>query len=249
MEKQEKLIHGSTELNQMFMALKRTADGLRRDFGEVENLQQSLTGARGFVKKAEEQIEHLILRDLELVRPNAGLLTPNASHEGDGRDEFVLAFSGAQNFVRGISHFAISLALRTNNETKIALVYSPIEDRLYFAEKDSGAFLFAPFHSQRLSVSLNRDEKFGRNSGCPALDLAFVAAGKFDIIRLPQLDYAEICAGELLVTEAGGKISQDLESIIAWGASGRWFKSNRSDHPTFFELRVASHLERIAKGI
>jgi len=214
----EKLIRGSIELNKMFMALKRTAEGLRRDFGEVENLQQSLTGAKGFVKKAQERIEQLILSDLSLVRPNAGLLTPNLSREGDGRDEFVLAFSGAGNFVRGISHFAITLALRTLGETKIGMVYSPIEDRLYYAEVGEGAFLFAPYHSQRLRVSKS-DEQFGRDTGCPALDLAFVSAGKFDIIKLPLTDYAEVCAGELLVVEAGGKVWQDAGDLIAGNGS------------------------------
>jgi myo-inositol-1(or 4)-monophosphatase len=211
----EKLIHGSVELNQMFEALRRTADSLRRDFGEVENLQQSLVGARGFVKKAQERVETMILTDLEIVRPYAGVLTLNASVEGDGRDEFVLSFSGAANFVRGIPNFAISLALRTNDETKIALVYSPIDDRLYYAEKGSGAFLFAPYHSQRLHVSINTNNPFGRDTGCVALDLTFVAAGKYDIVKLPIPDYAEICASELLIKEAGGKIVQEDGNIIA----------------------------------
>ena len=82
----ELLIKGSTELNKMFMALQRTATGLRHDFGEVENLQQSLRGARDFVQKAEARIEESILSDLMLVRPNAGLLTPNVSRAGDGAD-------------------------------------------------------------------------------------------------------------------------------------------------------------------
>ena len=126
----ELLIKGSTELNKMFMALQRTGASLRRDFGEVENLQQSLRGAHDFVQKAANRIEESILNDLLLVRPAAGLLTPNVSRAGDGRDEFVLALSGAANFVRGNPHFAISLALRSNDETKIALIYSPIDERL-----------------------------------------------------------------------------------------------------------------------
>ena len=211
----EKLIRGSIELNKMFMALRRTADGLRRDFGEVENLQQSLVGAEGFVQKAQERIEAMILSDLSLVRPRAGLLTPNVSKEGDGRDEFVLSFSGAHNFVRGISRFAISLALRVMDNTKIALVYSPIDDRLYYAEAGEGAYLFAPYHSQKLRVSLNDENGFGRDTGCPALDLSYVAAGKFDIVTLPPMDFAELAAGELIVTEAGGKITQDGGDLVA----------------------------------
>lgn len=217
----------------MFVALQRTGAGLRRDFLEVENLQQSLTGARDFVKKAALRIEESILNDLTLVRPAAGVLTPNYSRTGDGRDEFALALSGAENFVRGNPHFAISLALRTAGETKIALVYSPISERLHYAENSAGAFAFSAFHSARIKVSNQKEPKdltiaLGsaglisgleqqqlagtiRITGCPALDLAWVAAGKFDVFISEPLDYAEICAGELLVLEAGGMVAFDAE--------------------------------------
>ena len=226
------LIKGSTELNKMFAALQNTASGLRHDFGEVENLQQSLRGARDFVAKASARIEESILSDLQLVRPSAGLLTPDVSKSGDGRDEFVLALSGASNFVRGNPHFAISLALRTNGETKIALVYSPIDERLYYAEACDGAFVYSAYHSEKIHVS-NLTEPGdltigynttglrpvisgnARETGCPALDLAWVAAGKMDAFISDPVDYAEIAAGELLIREAGGKISLDGADIIA----------------------------------
>ena len=226
------LIKGSTELNKMFAALQNTASGLRHDFGEVENLQQSLRGARDFVAKASARIEESILSDLQLVRPSAGLLTPDVSKIGDGRDEFVLALSGASNFVRGNSHFAISLALRTNGETKIALVYSPIDERLYYAEAGVGAFVYSAYHSEKIHVSNlaePADLTIGynttgirpmiagnaRETGCPALDLAWVASGKMDAFISDPVDYAEIAAGDLLVREAGGKISMDGADIIA----------------------------------
>lgn len=229
----ELLIKGSTELNKMFMALQRTASGLRRDFGEVENLQQSLRGARDFVQKASARIEESILSDLLLVRPNAGLLTPNTTHTGDGRDEFVLALSGAANFVRGNPHFAISLALRSNDETKIALVYSPIDERLYYAEAGRGAYVFSAFHSARIKVSNLSEEADltiayntsdgrqmigdARVTGCPALDLAWVAAGKFDAFVSDPLDYAEIAAGDLILREAGGRIEMMADLVATNG--------------------------------
>jgi myo-inositol-1(or 4)-monophosphatase len=237
----ERLIKGSLELNQMFGALARTASGLRRDFGEVESLQQSLKGARDFVQKAAARIEESIVSDLRLVRPNAGLLTPNVSADGDGRDEFVLAFSGAANFVRGNPHFAISLALRSMGETKIALIYSPIDERLYYAESRAGAFVFSAYHSTKIRVSEKKDEsdrmigidsvataeylRAGRSgsvrlSGCPALDLAWVAAGKFDAFVSESLDYAEVCAGELLIGESGGKIWEDSGYLFAANGAG-----------------------------
>ena len=227
------LIKGSTELNKMFMALQRTASGLRRDFGEVESLQQSLRSAHDFVQKAASRIEESILNDLLLVRPSAGLLTPNLVQDGDGRDEFVLALSGAQNFVRGNPRFAISLALCSNDEARIALVYSPIDDRLYFAEAGTGAYVFSTFHSARLKVS-NVSEMGEatvayntsdcrpmvgdvRRSGCPALDLAWVAAGKLDAFISDPLNYAEIAAGDLIVREAGGHISLGADLVVTNG--------------------------------
>lgn len=226
------LIKGSTELNKMFTALQNTASGLRHDFGEVENLQQSLKSARDFVAKASARIEESILNDLQLVRPSAGLLTPDVSKTGDGRDEFVLALSGAANFVRGNAHFAISLALRSNGETKIALIYSPIDERLYYGERDKGAYVFSAYHSEKIRVSNlvePSDLTIGyntngirpiisgnaRETGCPALDLAWVAAGKMDAFVSDPLDYAEIAAGELLINEAGGKFSMDTGDVIA----------------------------------
>ncbi len=226
------LIKGSTELNKMFAALQNTAGGLRRDFGEVENLQQSLKSARDFVAKASARIEESILSDLQLVRPNAGLLTPDVSKPGDGRDEFILALSGAANFVRGNSHFAISLALRSNGEIKIALVYSPIDERLYYAESGVGAYVFSAYHSEKIRVSNLKEptdltiayntngirpiiDGVARETGCPALDLAWVAAGKFDAFISDPIDYAEIAAGELLLREAGGKLFENGGDIIA----------------------------------
>lgn len=229
----ELLIKGSTELNKMFMALQRTGASLRRDFGEVESLQQSLRGAHDFVQKAANRIEESILSDLLLVRPAAGLLTPNVSRVGDGRDEFVLALSGAANFVRGNPHFAISLALRSNDETKIALIYSPIDERLYYAEADNGAYVFSAFHSARIKTSNQTEESeltvgyntsdarplIGdvRRTGCPALDLAWVAAGKFDAYVSDPLDYAEIAAGDLIVREAGGTIEMMADLVATNG--------------------------------
>ncbi len=230
----ELLIKGSTELNKMFAALQRTASGLRRDFGEVENLQHSLRSARDFVQKAANRIEESILTDLLLVRPSAGLLTPNVSRDGDGRDEFVLALSGAANFVRGNPHFAISLALRSRDETKIALIYSPIDERLYYAEAGAGAYVFSAYHSARIKTTSLSDatqvtvgyntsdarDLMGdaRRTGCPALDMAWVAAGKFDAFVSDPLDFAEIAAGDLIVREAGGTVEMAADLVVTNGS-------------------------------
>lgn len=231
----EHLIKGSVELNKMFAALQWTAGGLRRDFGEVENLQQSLRGASDFVQKAANRIEESILSDLMLIRPSAGFSTPNIYKEGDGNNEFVLSLSGAANFVRGNSHFAISLAFRNNDETKIALVYNPITEKLYYAEAGFGAYSFTTFHSTKikvsnLSVATDLIIAYGdgardielpgvqkRMTGCVALDLAYVAAGNFDAFISNPMDFAEIAAGDLLIREAGGTIKMESELIATNG--------------------------------
>ena len=216
----EHILKGSTELNQMFHALQRTATGLRRDFGEVEQLQQSLPGARDFVAKAATRIEQMILRDLQFVRPNAGILTPNMSAEGNGVSEFILALSGAENFVRGSGHFAITLALRVNGAVRAGLIYAPILDKLFYAENGGGTFIYNNFSSNRMRVSKLSDIAdvliAGKNriTGCPALDLAFVATGKFDGAIMDIPDFAELAAGELMITESGGKIWEDNGQIF-----------------------------------
>ncbi|MDR1696889.1 MAG: hypothetical protein LBR41_01555 [Rickettsiales bacterium] len=240
----ENLLKGSLELNKMFAALQRTATGLRRDFGEVENLQQSLRGSRDFVAKASARIEEMILSDLMLVRPAAGILTPNLSRDGDGRDEFVLALSGAANFVRANDNFAISLALRSNGQTKIALVYSPIDEKLYYAEgSDGGTIAFTAYHSSRVAVSeidaaadmmiatdfathgtlKSIPQKNWRMTGCPAMDLAGVAAGKIDLAVFDAMDFSETAAGQMLVESAGGHVWESNGEIFA--ANARVYKS------------------------
>ena len=144
-----------------------------------------------------------------------------------------MALSGAANFVRGNPHFAISLALRSNDETKIALVYSPIDERLYYAEAGRGAYIFSAFHSARIKVSNLTEESDltiayntsdnrpmignARITGCPALDLAWVAAGKLDAYVSDPLDYAEIAAGDLILREAGGKIEMMADLLATNG--------------------------------
>ena len=145
-----------------------------------------------------------------------------------------MSLSGASNFVRGNAHFAISLALRSNDETKIALVYSPIDERLYYAEAGTGAYVFSAFHSARIRVSNLKEPAeltiayntsdarplVGENTlrtGCPALDLAWVAAGKLDAFVSDPLDFAEIAAGDLLVREAGGKIEMMADLVATNG--------------------------------
>lgn len=231
----EHRIKGSGELNEMFNALSRTATGLQRDFGEVENLQSSIRGAQGFVDRAIERIEGMILQDLKFIRPQAGITTSALHIPGDEVDEFVLGFSGASNFVRGNPHFAISLALIHNGEPVIGLVYSPIDDRLYFAERGQGAFIFSPFHSQRMRVSeralteeptalcdfanyaalsgISRQNL--RVTGCPALDLAFIASAKADIMVCAAPSLPEIAAGQLLVAEANGIVDMIDGDLIA----------------------------------
>ncbi|MCQ2562257.1 MAG: hypothetical protein MJ158_01410 [Alphaproteobacteria bacterium] len=228
-------LFGSPELNKMYVALQEVAMGIQRDFGEVENLQHSLVAAKDFVKKTIQRVEASIKSEvLKVVRPYAGWLNTNSSISGDDRDEFAFAFSGADNFVRGNPNFAISFALRTNDETKIAIIFAPILDKLYYAEAGNGAYLYSAYHSKKIKVSTVKElsdavvcyntvglrpmtPAKARETGCPALDLVYVAAGKFDAFISDNLSLAELAAGELLIHEAGGKIDMGADIIATNG--------------------------------
>lgn len=220
----EPLIKGSSDLNKMFLALKKTASSIRRDFIEIENLQSSINMPVDFVRKASIRIEEIILNDLKLVYPSAGLLTPNVNIDGYTDDVFILSISGVSNFVRGNSDFALSLALSNKNNVSIALVYLPIFEKLYYAEKDEGAYFFDSHNSYKIKVSSNvnncviatdsfnlslRSYENLRISGCVALDLINLASGKIDGLIMNPKDYAEIAAGSLILQEAGGFVKMD----------------------------------------
>jgi len=225
----------------MIRAAFAAAKNLKRDFGEVEQLQVSEKGPGDFVSHADIKAERTVRAELARTRPEYGFLGEEGGEtKGDGRNRWIAdPLDGTTNFLHGVPHFAISLALERDGEVIAGIIYQPISDELFWAEKGNGAFIDTPYaRSRRLRVSGRKDparalvgtgiphlgkgdhavylKKLGvvmsktagvRRWGAAALDLAFVAAGRFDAYFEYGLQPWDVAAGILLVREAGGLIS------------------------------------------
>lgn len=227
----------SPVLNVMANAALKAARGLIRDFGEVEQLQVSIKGPGDFVSNADLRAERTLRNELNRARPGYGLLFEEGGAE-EGSDKhhrwIVDPLDGTTNFLHGIPHFAISIALERDGEIVAGLVYEPTRDEMFWAEKGVGAYL----NDRRLRVSARRhlgEAVIGtglpfrdrgdqprmlaslaavmaatagvRRFGAAALDLAYVAAGRYDGFWEFGLCPWDIAAGLLLVREAGGFVS------------------------------------------
>ena len=212
----------SANLNIMIKASQKASKILIRDFGELEKLQVSKKGPKDFVTNADIKAEKIIIEELKKARPNYSIISEESGIEKN-KDEsnswIIDPIDGTINFLHGIPHFAISIALQSKNEITSGLIFDPIKDEMFFAEKDKGAFL----NNQRLRVSKKNsiDEclfssnhegvKFSnlnmRYGGCAALDLAYVASGRLDGFFHNNINLWDVAAGEILVKEAGGVVN------------------------------------------
>ena len=222
----------SANLNIMIKASNKASKVLIRDFGEIEKLQVSKKGPSDFVTNSDLKVEKIIMEELEKARPNYSLISEEKGikNNNDNENTWIIdPIDGTVNFLHGVPHFAISIALRSNNEIISGLIYDPIKDEIFFAEKDNGAF----FNNQRIRVSnknniqdclfavggkLKSEPDFpNRKTGCAALDLAYVAAGRYDGYFQKNINLWDIAAGIVLVKEAGGVINDinlnNLENI------------------------------------
>ena len=241
----------SANLNIMIKAARRASRGLLRDFGEVENLQVSSKAAGDFVSKADIKAEEIIYDELNEARPNYGWIGEE-SEEKKGQDPtrrwIVDPLDGTSNFLHGIPHWAISIALEYKNEIIAGVIYDPIKDEMFTAEKGQGAWLndrrlrvsdrtkmiemlFAtglPFgEKEGLSDTLDQLERLMpkcagvRRQGAAALDLAYVAAGRLDGYWEKGLKAWDIAAGLIIAKEAGALIeglSNPLQSPLLSGS-------------------------------
>ena len=221
------MISISSNLNIMIKAAEKASKSVIRDFGEVEKLQVSKKGPRDFVTKTDKQVEKILIEELSKTKKNYSFLSEEiGSIKNKDKDNIWIIdpIDGTTNFLHGIPHFAICVALEFKKEIISGLIYDPIKDEMFYAEKNKGAYL----NNQRLRVS-NRnliDEclfssnhegvKFSnlnmRYSGCAALDLAYVASGRLDGFFHNKINIWDVAAGALLVEEAGG-IVNDLDKF------------------------------------
>ncbi len=212
----------SANLNIMIKACDKASKILIRDFGEIEKLQVSRKGPTDFVTNADLKVEKIIIEELEKARPNYSYISEErgVKKNKDNDNTWIIdPIDGTVNFLHGIPHFAISIGLKSKNEIISGLIYDPIKDEMFFAEKNNGAF----FNNQRIRVSsknnindclfamgtkLKNEPNFpNRKSGCAALDLAYVAAGRYDGYFQNNLNLWDIAAGIILIKEAGGIIN------------------------------------------
>ena len=217
----------SANLNVMIKACEKASKILIRDFGEIEKLQVSKKGPVDFVTNADLKTEKIIIEELKKAKPNFSIISEESGVENnkDKKNIWIIdPIDGTINFLHGIPHFAISIALMSNNEIISGLIFDPIKDEMYFSEKNKGAFL----NNQRLRVSkknLLDDCLFASNqegvkfsdlnircSGSAALDLAYVASGRYDGYFHNKINIWDVAAGALMVEEAGG-IVNDLKKF------------------------------------
>lgn len=255
----------------MTNAIRKAARGVLRDFGEADKLQISKKGAANFVTHADLRTEKILLEELGKARPKFSFMTEE-SGEIAGADKnlrFVIdPIDGTTNFIHAIAYISISVAAQKRNaggewETTHGIVYDPVHDEMFVAEKGAGAWLGnmrlrASDRTEDLLLSTSSPRKWRegyqdsldrfqraielgavvRCSGSAALDLAYVAAGRLDGTWYNRLNIWDMCAGALLVSEAGGKVS-DLEGKPISNERGSMVAASRGTYETLHKALAA----------
>ena len=229
----------SANINVMVNACRKASKHIIRDFGEIEKLQTSVKGPGDFVTMTDKKVEEILIEELRKARPKYSVLSEEIGEiKNDDSEDFkwiIDPIDGTSNFLHGIPHFAISLALENKKEIICGIVFDPIKNELFSAEKGNGSYL----NNQRMRVSARKKlkdclivtggprqnhqnkelcmEEYKRFSskvlipirkmGSAALDMAYVAAGRCDGFWQRNLNYWDVAAGILLVKEAGGYVA------------------------------------------
>ena len=217
----------SPNLNLMIKACEKASKILIRDFGELENLQVSKKGPKDFVTNSDKKTEKILINELTKNKKKYSILSEEIGFIKNDDNDYIWVIDpidGTTNFLHGIPHFCISIGLKFRDEIISGIIFDPIKNETFYAEKNQGAF----FNNHRIRVSKrkNLDEclfatnKNGLSStdlnsrifGSAALDLAYVASGRIDGYFQNGLNLWDIAAGTLIVKEAGGIVNNyDLE--------------------------------------
>ncbi len=227
----------SANINVMVKACRKASKVLIRDFGEIEKLQVSLKGPGDFVTASDKRVEKILIEELQKARPDYSILSEEIGEiNNDKSFRWIIdPIDGTANFLHGIPHFAISIGLEKEKEIICGIIYDPIKDEMFVAEKGNGSYL----NNQRMRVSSRKKLKdciiftggprnnsknrelslkeyvnFSskvllpvRKLGSAALDMAYVAAGRCDGFWQRNLNYWDIAAGIILIKEAGGFVT------------------------------------------
>ena len=231
------MILSSANVNVMIKACRKAAKVLIRDFGELEKLQVSVKGPGDFVTMSDKKVEKILIEELGKARPNYSILSEEIGEiKNDEAFKWIIdPIDGTSNFLHGVPHFGISIGLEQNKEIICGIIFDPIKDEIFIAEKGKGSYL----NNQRMRVSARskledciiftggprrqskeRDlaieeyKKFSskvlipiRKMGSASLDMAYVAAGRCDGFWQRNLNYWDIAAGIIVVKEAGGFVT------------------------------------------
>ena len=210
----------SPNLNIMIKAAEKASKVLIRDFGELEKLQVSQKGPSDFVTNSDKKVEKIILEELSKSRKKYSILSEETGEiKNSDKDNIWIVdpIDGTTNFLHGVPHFAISIALLSKEEIVSGLIFDPIKNEMFYAEKNNGSY----FNNHRIKVSKKKileECLFGtggkkevktnlntRISGSAALDMAYVGAGRYDGYFQRSLNIWDVAAGIIIVKEAGGK--------------------------------------------
>ena len=213
----------SANLNVMIKASEKASKILIKDFGEIEKLQVSKKGPKDFVTNSDLKTEKIIIDELKKARPNYSILSEEEGvvNNKDKNNTWIIdPIDGTINYLHGVPHFAISIALKSYDQIIAGLIYDPIKDEMFYAEKNNGTYL----NNQRIKVSkrnkiedclfvvgnkIDHDNELNvRKSGCAALDMAYVAAGRYDGYFQKNLNLWDVAAGIIIVKEAGGILNE-----------------------------------------
>ena len=214
----------SPNLNLMIKACEKASKVIIRDFGEIENLQVSKKGPKDFVTKTDKRVEKILINELTKTKRNYSFITEETGKilNKDKETFWIIdPIDGTTNFLHGVPHFAISVALQKDDEIISGLIFDPIKNEIFYAEKNNGSFV----NNNRVRVSnkSNLDEclfasnndgvksihpKLNlRNTGCAALDLAYVGCGRLDGYFHNKINLWDVAAGKIVIEEAGGKVN------------------------------------------
>ena len=212
----------SPNLNIMIKACEKASKVIIRDFGELENLQVLKKGPKDFVTKTDKRVEEILIEELTKNKKNYSFITEETGIiNNSDKDTFWIIdpIDGTTNFLHGIPHFAISIALKFKDEIRSGIIFDPIKNEMFYAEKNNGSFL----NNQRIRVSKKNDiddclfatnHEGTKNSslnlrytGCAALDLGYVGCGRLDGFFHNKINLWDIAAGALIVEEAGGNVN------------------------------------------
>ena len=227
----------SANINVMVKVCRKAAKILIRDFGEIENLQVSLKGPGNFVTASDIKVEKILIEELQKARPTYSILSEEIGEiNNDESFKWIIdPIDGTSNFLHGIPHFAISIGLEHDKEIICGIIYDPIKDEMFVAEKGNGAYV----NNKRMRVSSRsklkdciiftggprqnpKDKELFfveyknfssivktpiRKMGSASLDIAYVAAGRCDGFWQRNLNYWDYAAGIILVKEAGGFVT------------------------------------------